>query len=128
MNKNKIRSRFFRYERRELPLLSRAAFFHRVAAHTLVALGLIVFSLSIGVVCYHFLVELSWVDALLNASMILGGMGPVDRVTTTSGKIFASIYALYSGLMLLAAMGILFAPVFHRLLHQFHLPDPGEKT
>jgi hypothetical protein len=78
-------------------------------------------SLGIGVVGYHGVGHLSWIDALLNASMILGGMGPVDPIHTTGGKLFASFYALYSGLVLIAATGILLAPFLHRLVHKFHL-------
>ena len=64
---------------------------------------------------------MSWIDALLNASMILGGMGPVGELRTTPGKLFASFYALYSGLIVLVAAGVIFAPLFHRFLHSFHL-------
>ena len=84
-------------------------------------LGLIGGSLALGVIGYHVLEGLSWVDALVNASMILGGMGPVNELHTTAGKLFASFYALYSGIVFLAAAGILFAPVYHRFLHSFHL-------
>ena len=72
---------------------------------------------------YHFLEQLTWLDSLLNASMILGGMGPVDNIETAAGKVFASIYALYSGVILLASVGILITPIFHRFLHRFHLAD-----
>jgi hypothetical protein len=82
----------------------------------------------VGILGYHFLVGLGWIDALLNASMILGGMGPVDPVSGSSGKIFASFYALYSGLVVLAVAGLIFAPIFHRFLHHFHIEidDAGE--
>jgi hypothetical protein len=73
---------------------------------------------------YHFLEQLPWIDALLNASMILGGMGPVDPIKTEAGKIFASCYALYSGLAIISVAGLLLAPVVHRFLHKFHL-DSG---
>jgi hypothetical protein len=78
-------------------------------------------SLGIGILGYRFLGGLNWVDALLNASMILGGMGPVDALRTDSGKVFASVYALYSGVAFLVVAGVMFTPVFHRLLHHFHL-------
>ena len=74
-----------------------------------------------GVVGYHYFEDLPWIDSLLNASMILGGMGPVNALQTNAGKIFASFYALYSGIILLASVGILITPVFHRFLHRFHL-------
>jgi hypothetical protein len=72
---------------------------------------------------YHFLEDLSWIDSLLNSSMILGGMGPVNTLQTIGGKIFASFYALYSGVILLASVGILAAPIFHRFMHHFHLAE-----
>jgi len=86
-----------------------------------VTTGIILFSLAIGILGYHFLESLSWTDSLLNASMILGGMGPVNELHTSAGKIFAAFYALYSGVILLASVGVLAAPVFHRFLHHFHL-------
>ena len=109
------------YERQDEPLLSRGAFVRRVGRHTSVSLGIIGSSLAIGIFGYRFLEHLSWIDALLNASMILGGMGPVGELRTTAGKLFASFYALYSGLIVLVAAGIIFAPMFHRFLHSFHL-------
>ena len=72
---------------------------------------------------YHYFENLSWIDSLLNASMILGGMGPVDPMNTNAGKIFASFYAIYSGVILLASVGILIGPIFHRFLHHFHLAE-----
>ena len=109
------------YERRGEPLLPRAAFLHRFARHAAASLGMVGGSLAIGVVGYRYLVDMDWLNALLNASMILGGMGPVDPIRTTWGKLFASFYALYSGLVVLVAAGVLFAPVFHRFLHRFHM-------
>ena len=85
------------------------------------AMGLVVGALLIGVFGYHFIAGLGWVDSLLNASMILGGMGPVDLLTTTGAKIFASGYALFAGVIFLVVVGVLFAPLFHRFLHHFHL-------
>src|SRR5438309_11097144 len=109
------------YERRKQRLLSRAEFSKRVGRHGLVALGVLVFGLGIGVLGYHRLAHLSWIDALLNASMILGGMGPVDPVVTTSGKLFASPYGLFAGFALLTSVSVLLAPVFHRVVPHFHL-------
>ena len=111
------------YEHRGQPLLPRAAFLRRVGRHTGLSLGIIVGSLAVGICGYRFLERLSWIDAVLNAAMILGGMGPVNELRTTAGKIFASVYALYSGLIVLVAAGVLFAPLFHRFLHRFHLQD-----
>ncbi|MDP1891420.1 MAG: hypothetical protein Q8K55_11070 [Gemmatimonadaceae bacterium] len=91
------------------------------------ALAAMVVSLFAGTAGYHVLGELPWVDALENASMILGGMGPVDPIRSTAGKLFASGYALYSGVFFLLIAGVLLAPVFHRLMHHFHL-DRNERS
>jgi TRAP-type C4-dicarboxylate transport system permease small subunit len=109
------------YERRGQPLLSRPAFLRRLGQHAAAALGLVAGALGIGVLGYHGLVGLSWVDSFLNAAMILGGMGPVNPITTQGGKVFAALYALFSGLLFLVVAGVLFAPVVHRFLHYFHL-------
>ena len=95
----------------------------RMAGYTGIAILLISGVLFIGMAGYHWLAGLSWVDSLLNASMILGGMGPVDTLTNTNAKVFASGYALFSGLVFIAVMGILFTPIMHRLLHTFHIDD-----
>ncbi len=118
----------FMYEQRHERLLSRAAFLRRLRRHALVVLALVAGSLTIGVLGYRFLERLEWIDALLNASMILGGMGPVNEVHTVAGKIFASIYALYSGLIVLVVAGVLFAPIFHRFLHRFHLETDDDAS
>ena len=115
------------FERRSEPLISRAAFLRRFARHLAAALGIILGSLAMGVAGYHFLEGLSWLDSLVNASMLLGGMGPVNELHTTAGKLFASFYALFSGLLFLVVAGVLFAPLIHRLLHSFHLDlDPDD--
>ncbi|PYJ94576.1 MAG: hypothetical protein DME54_06980 [Verrucomicrobia bacterium] len=111
------------YERRKHPLLSRAEFRKRVGRHGLVALGVLLFGLGIGVLGYHFLAHLSWVDSLLNASMILAGMGPVDPLPTDAAKIFASCYALFSGLAFIGIVSVLLAPFVHRMLHRFHAEE-----
>ena len=109
------------FERRQSRLLSRSAFLRRMARHGGIAVVVVAGSLVIGACGYHFLERLSWIDSVLNAAMILGGMGPVNALHTSPGKIFASIYALYSGIVFLVVAGILFVPVFHRFLHHFHL-------
>ena len=109
------------YEHRKEPLLSPRKFFIRLLNHGLVAFGMIAGSLGIGVLGYHYFESLSWIDSLVNASMLLGGMGPVNPLQTTGGKLFASFYALYSGMVFLIIAGVLLAPVFHRFLHRFHL-------
>lgn len=111
------------FEHHKQPLASRKVFARRLALNGLTGLLLLAFSLAMGMLGYHFLEHLSWIDSLLNASMILGGMGPVDEMETVAGKIFASIYAIYSGVILLASVGVLVAPIFHRFLHHFHLAD-----
>ena len=109
------------YEHRNDPLLPRSAFFQRLASHAGIAIGIVLGSLAIGILGYHFLEGLTWIDALVNAAMLLGGMGPVDALHTNAGKLFASFYALYSGIVFLLTVGIIVAPVFHRILHHFHL-------
>jgi len=111
------------YEHHKQPLASRRVFAQRLRRNGLIGLLLLGFSLGIGMLGYHFLENLSWIDSLLNASMILGGMGPVNPMKTDAGKVFASFYAIYSGVILLASVGILIAPIFHRFLHHFHLAD-----
>ena len=108
------------YERRRQPLLSRAEFSKRVGRHGLVALGVLVFGLGIGVLGYHWLAHLGWIDSLLNASMILGGMGPIDPLPTNAAKLFASCYALFSGLAFVGIVSVLLAPFVHRMLHRIH--------
>lgn len=109
------------FEHHTQPLATQAEFAQRMLRYGLVTAGMIVSSLGIGMLGYHYLESLSWIDSLLNASMILGGMGPVNALQTNAGKIFASMYALYSGIVLLASVGVLAAPVFHRFMHRFHL-------
>lgn len=111
------------YEHHKQPLAKPDVFAKRLMLNGLIGIILLFFSLGIGMVGYHFLENLSWVDSLLNASMILGGMGPVSPLQTVAGKIFASFYALYSGVVLLASVGILATPIFHRFLHRFHLAE-----
>ena len=83
-------------------------------------------SLGVGMTGYHVLEKLPWIDAFLNAAMILSGMGPVATLQTAAGKIFAGVYAIFSGIALITIMGIIFAPVVHRFLHKFHLEDGGQ--
>lgn len=109
------------YEHKLEPLLSREKFLLRLAYHALFAFGIILGSLLIGVLGYHYLEGLSWIDSLLNSSMLLGGMGPVNTLQTYEGKLFASFYALFAGMIFLVVVGVLFAPIFHRFLHRFHL-------
>ena len=111
------------YEHRTHLLLSRTDFTKRVARHVMLALFVLALALGIGVVGYHYLGELEWLDALLNASMILGGMGPVDPLHKPVAKLFASCYALFSGLAFISVASVLVAPFAHRLLHRFHVDE-----
>jgi hypothetical protein len=108
-------------EQRRQKLPSRPAFVRRLARQGLSALMLVVVSMGIGTVGFHLLSGQLWIDALLNSAMLLGGMGPVGDLGQTGGKLFAAFFALYSGLVFLIVAGLLFIPVFHRVLHRFHL-------
>src|SRR5262252_5327844 len=108
------------YETRKEQVLPRRRFARRLATHAAAASGLLAVSLAIGMVGYVEFEHLSWVDAFLNASMLLGGMGPVDPPKTTGGKLFAGFYALYAGLVFIVAISVAAAPAVHRILHKFH--------
>jgi len=109
------------FEHRGEPLLPLGAFWGRMIGNAFAGLAALAVSLLVGVLGYHTLGRLGWVDSILNASMILGGMGPVDHLETAAAKLFASAYALFSGVAFIAVVGILLAPVVHRLMHTFHL-------
>ena len=113
------------FEARTQPLLSHRQFAARLARSGAVVLVLVCVSLLIGMLGYHLLEGLSWIDAFLNAAMLLGGMGPVNLPANWGGKLFAGLYALYCGLVVIAAAGVLLAPVAHRILHRFHLEQGG---
>jgi hypothetical protein len=113
--------RLLRYERMNQPLLTRRQFARRLAATAGFSVALITLSLVAGMAGYHYLEGQNWVDAFANAAMILSGMGPLGTLNTTSGKIFAGCYALYSGLALILAIGVVIAPIVHRFLHRFHM-------
>ncbi len=117
------RNKKFWFEHRKEPLLPRPLFIKRVIKHSAISSTIIFISLMIGVFGYHLIENMSWVDSLLNASMILGGMGPVNELRTDTGKIFASLYALFSGIVFLVTAGIILAPAVHRLLHSMHIDD-----
>ena len=115
--------RVLHYEHRSQPVLPRSLFIRRIISHVFLALAVVAASLAVGVVGYRFFAGLSWIDALMNAAMILGGMGPVNELSTDTGKLFASFYALYAGVAFLAIAAVLIAPFAHRLLHRLHLED-----
>lgn len=110
-----------RFEHRKEPLLPRSKFLWRLFRHAMLSLAFIVVSLVIGIIGYRHYEGMSWVDAYVNAAMILGGMGPIGELHTVGGKLFAGFYALYSGLIAIIAVGILAAPILHRFLHHFHM-------
>jgi hypothetical protein len=109
---------------RRLP--PRGVFLRHVARNALIAFPIIAASLFLGVLGYHVFGGLGWIDSLLNASMILTGMGPVDRMNTDAGKLFASAYALFSGIAFLSSVGVMLAPLLHRFIHRFHLEIEDE--
>ncbi len=111
------------FEHRHEKVAPLSVFIKRMIGSAGLALGLLLVALSIGICGYHWLAGLDWVDSLLEASMILGGMGPINALANTSAKIFASIYALFSGVVFIALTGLLLTPVVHRLMHKFHLKD-----
>jgi hypothetical protein len=110
-------------EHRTAPLLSPAAFRRRMVRAVLACAAIVGFALAIGAVGYHVTEHADWLDATLDAAMILTGMGPVERLHTDAGKVFAICYALFSGVVFLSTAGLLIAPIAHRLLHAFHLVD-----
>ena len=109
------------YEHKSQPLLPRRMYWKRLISHGLMALSLLAAALGVGICGYHYLEKFSWIDSLLNASMILGGMGPVGALQTNAGKLFASGYAIFSGVIFIAVAGILVAPVAHRVMHRLHI-------
>lgn len=111
------------YEKKSQPLLRRRAFLRRLLASIAAGLAVVMASLFAGMLGYHALEHLSWIDSFLNAAMLLGGMGPVEQPQTDAGKIFAGCYALYCGLAVITVAGIMLAPVIHRFLHRFHVEE-----
>jgi len=109
------------FEHKDDPLLCRPRFYGRLAWAFGVSLLIVAVSLLLGTIGYHYLAALPWIDALQNSAMILTGMGPVNPMPTTPAKIFATFYALYSGVAFLSMMAVLLAPVIHRAMHKFHL-------
>lgn len=111
------------FEHRHEPLISSQEFARRLVNNGILGLAILAAALAIGIVGYRVFEGLSWIDSTLNASMILGGMGPVDTLHANSAKLFASFYAIFSGVVFLAVFGILAAPVYHRIMHRFHLEE-----
>ena len=109
------------YEHRKAPLLAWPAFLARVTLHVGISALIILSCLGVGMLGYHYFEGMPWIDAFANAAMILAGMGPFGPMQTDSGKLFAGLYALFSGLVFITTAGITLAPVAHRLIHKFHL-------
>ena len=117
------------FEHSKTRLASKRVFRQRIIKFSLISAAIFIFSLGIGVVGYHLLADLGWVDSFLNASMILGGMGPVDMLKSDSAKIFAGCYSLFSGVAFLSSMALFLTPILHRFLHKFHLDmDEEDKS
>ncbi|HYW70939.1 MAG TPA: hypothetical protein VE961_07895 [Pyrinomonadaceae bacterium] len=119
----KVHHRPLRFERRRDRLAPISIYFQRILASLAIAIVLIFIALCVGLAGYHFIAGFNFVDSLLEASMILGGMGPVHDLQSDAAKLFASIYALFSGVIFIALMGIILAPVAHRVLHKFHIDE-----
>lgn len=111
------------YEHRSEPLLPRREFIKRVALHAAAAMGLVCLSILVGMSGYMGFAHMRWVDAFLNSTMLLGGMGPVGDLPNDTSKIFAGLYALYAGLIFIVAASVLVAPVAHRIFHILHLDE-----
>lgn len=108
------------FEHNSQPVISRKEFYRRVFKFFLISLGILLVSIVIGTLGYHYFGQLGWITSFYNASLILSGMGPVDELYSRAAKIFASLYALYSGIAFLVLIGVLFAPAYHRFLHIIH--------
>ena len=115
------------YEYHAERLLPWKPFVRRLAKHGGLAAVVIGFSLALGTVGFHYLAPQEWLDAFLNASMLLGGMGPVGVVERSGGKLFASFYALYAGIVFIGSAALLLAPVLHRILHKLHLDEQNKR-
>jgi hypothetical protein len=111
------------FERRTDKLLPLHHFVGRLLLSLAISFAVVIVGLGVGVLGYHHFAQLSWIDSLLNASMILTGMGPIDPMRSDAAKLFASLYALFSGVVFLSAVGLVISPIFHRILHHFHLDD-----
>ena len=116
----------FRFEHRGQKPLGTRLFALRMLHCTAVVGGIVCSALMVGIAGYHWIGKLGWIDSFLNASMILGGMGPVDPMPNDAGKIFSGCYALFSGLVFIALAGFLVAPVAHRVLHRFHYEEDND--
>ena len=115
------------FESRDAPLIPRAVFLRRLAVHGGYVVALLTFSLILGTAGFHYLAGQAPIDGFLNSAMLLGGMGPVGEIHFTVGKLFASFYSLYAGLVFIGGSTILLAPVLHRFMHRFHLEEEEQR-
>lgn len=111
------------YERKNQPLVSRQIFLKRISKNLIYSTVIIFVSLFLGTLGYHTFATCTWIDAFHNASMILSGMGPVITIESFSGKLFSSFYALFSGLVFVTNVGVLLAPIIHRIIHYLHIEE-----
>jgi len=111
------------YESKSQALAPRSVFIRRMLWNLFIACLLLTFCLSIGILGYHFTGDIPWIDSLHNASMILSGMGPVVEIKSVGGKVFSSFYALFSGIAFITNIGIVLAPMAHRLYHRLHVEE-----
>ena len=118
----------FPFEHKDLPLLSKTAFIRRQLLFIFDALVLLTFSLGIGMIGYRAVTGMDWIDAFYNASMILTGMGPIDAMPTHGAKIFAGCYALFSGVIFLSTVAVMFSPLIHRFLHLMHIDEDDKDS
>jgi hypothetical protein len=125
--KKKSSGPLYRLEHRTHAVISHHRFARRMLLACAIWVGLTVVGLAIGIAGYALFERMSFVDAYVNAAMILSGMGPIGELKTTAGKIFAGSYAIFSGLLIVIATGFVLAPVFHRVLHKFHVEQKGEE-
>jgi hypothetical protein len=114
------------FESPHAPLLPRRKFYARVRYHGMISVMVLSVSMLIGMLGYHFIEDLDWIDSYANAAMILSGMGPLNPLKTEAGKIFAGTYSLFSGVVFLTTVGFFLMPMIHRLLHRFHLESARE--
>lgn len=114
------------FEKFRQPLLPSHKFLWRLLRAITFGLILIILAMLVGMVGYHYFEQMDWITSFSNAAMILSGMGPLSPLLTSGGKIFAGLYALFSGLAFIIIMGVIFAPVYHRFLHQFHLDEENK--
>jgi hypothetical protein len=116
----------FRFERKHERLAPLSVFIRRLLSSLFFGCSMVGVALFLGIAGYHWIAGFGWVDSLLEASMILGGMGPINPLSSQGAKLFASAYALFSGLVFIAIMGVILAPIIHRIMHSFHLDEQGK--